>query len=561
MLVKYQPKSQPLRWQKSHYSPLGRQIEVFTVVGRFISTILWDNFWANKSGQIRKKRAAWLIKNLLNLGPTFIKIGQALSTRADILPPEYIEELSKLQDQVPPFSVEEAVALIESELGKPLYAIYKDFDRVPLAAASLGQVHRAKLHNNQEVVVKIQRPGLEKLFDLDLKAVHNIIAFCRRYFSWIRKYDIESIYQEFFTVLYQEIDYIQEGKNSDKFRENFKGYSRVIVPQVYWEYTTHKILTIEYVPGIKIDDLEKIKAVGLDPQFINQLGVCCYLKQLLIDGFFQADPHPGNLALSNDGSLIFYDFGMMVDIKSLTKDEMIKTFFAVLKKDTDQVLKTLIALGLIEPVPDMRPVRRLVDFLLEQFTEKPIDFKLFQEVKDELYVMFEQQPFRLPSQMIFILKSITTLDGIARSLDPQYNLIACAKPFIKTITATESKLGLFGELAKQAQEFIRYKWQQPSKTQVLFQKLEKRLEYGELQIQVTSIESDRHLKRINIALKSLIYACLSGFTFLGGIILLVQGYQGGSIAFLSIASFLCLLMIRSLINLSLREKLDNIAQK
>lgn len=559
MLTKAAPKS--LRWQHSKYSPLARQIEVFAAAGKFIFYLWWDGLLQNHSPHTRRLRAHWLVNTLLDLGPTFIKIGQSLSTRADLLPLEYVKELGQLQDRVPEFSSEEAIAIIESELGKDLYALYRDFDPFPIAAASLGQVHKARLHTGEDAIVKVQRPGLERLFDLDVKAVRQVMRFCDRYFPWTRKYDLEAIYHEFFKILYQEIDYVQEGKNSDRFSENFKGYPQIIVPKVYWQYTTKKVLTVEYAPGIKVDDRISLEAIGVDIQKLNQLGICCYLKQLLIDGFFQADPHPGNLAVTEDGSLIFYDFGMMAEVKSLDKDQMVKTFFAVLRKDTDRVLETLIAIGLVDPMPDMMPVRRLIAFLLDKFIDKPIDFQAFNEIKNELYIMFEQQPFRLPAQMMFIVKSLTTLDGIARSLDPHYNFLASAQPFVKSIAISKGRGSAIGELARQARSFITYKLQQPSKAEVFLKHLERRIEDGELQIRVRNIESERALKRINLALRTLIFACLTGFALLSGAVLLVGGYKIGAIGVFVLSALGGLFVLRSLLELLVREKLDRMAEK
>jgi predicted unusual protein kinase regulating ubiquinone biosynthesis (AarF/ABC1/UbiB family) len=326
---------------------------------------------------------------MLELGPTFIKIGQSLSTRVDLLPPEYISSLAQLQDKVPAFSAKEARQIIELDLGKSLYNIYRDFDEIPLAAASLGQVHRATLYTGEDVVVKVQRPGLKRLFDLDLLAVGKLLRVFRRYFSWTRKYNLEGIYNEFFTILYQEIDYVIEGKNADRFRKNFEGYPRIVVPKIYWEYSTSMVLTLEYVPGIKINDRQALEACGLNPKEINQLGICCYLKQLLQDGFFHADPHPGNLAISPSGSLIFYDYGMMAEVKTMAKDQMVKTFFAVLRKDTNEVVDTLMSMGFIEPIADMSPVKRMLKFVLDRFTERPVNVYEFEQIKSEVVAIFE----------------------------------------------------------------------------------------------------------------------------------------------------------------------------
>lgn len=520
----------------------------------------WDKIVARNSSHHRNRRAQWLVGTLLDLGPTFVKIGQALSTRADLLPREYVGALGQLQDRIPPFSSAEAIAVIESELGNSIHTLYRDFDRYPLASASLGQVHKARLHTGEDVVVKVQRPGLERLFKLDIEVLQQLVRVFQRFFPATREYELEAIYHEFFGLLYKEIDYIHEGKNADLFRENFRDYPRILVPKIYWRYTTTKVLTLEYIPGIKIDDRQTMEACGINTKEIIQLGICCYLKQLLQDGFFQSDPHPGNMAVSQDGNLIFYDFGTMAEVKPIAKDQMIKTFFAILRKDTDEVVDTLTYMGLIEPMADMRPVRRVVAFMLDKFTEKPIELQAFDQLRGEIYLMFEQQPFRLPAQMTFILKSLTTLDGIARTLDPEYNLLAASKPFIKSLVSKE-KGNIVGELAKQARNFIRHKLQQPKTTEIYLRHLESRIEQGELQLRVRSIESERLLNRINLAIKSLIYATLTGFTLLAGIVLLLGPHVNWAIAAFTLSALWFLTLLRSLIDLTVKEKLDQLAEK
>ncbi|NET04921.1 MAG: AarF/ABC1/UbiB kinase family protein [Symploca sp. SIO2B6] len=560
MLTKAIP--QPPRWQRAKYSPLKRKIDIFAATLQLMLSLAWDKLMGNNSPKQRNRRARWLVEKLLYLGPTFIKIGQALSTRADLIPREYVQALGELQDRVPAFSDTEAIALIESELGNSIYALYRDFERVPLASASLGQVHKARLHTGEDVVVKVQRSGLEKLINLDFEVLHELVRFLNRWLPGIRKYKLESIYQEFFALLYQEIDYIHEGKNADRFRENFIDHARIIAPIVYWRYTTKKILTLEYLPGIKIDDRKTLEACGINPDEIIQLGICCYLKQLLQDGFFQSDPHPGNMAVSYEGCLIFYDFGGMSEVKSVAKDQMIKTFFAILKKETDEVVKTLSYMGLIEPMADMMPVKRLVAFILEEFTEKPVDLKTFEQMGNELYLMFQQQPFRLPAQMTFIIKSLTTLDGIARALDPQYNLIAATQPFVKSLTLSNGPGNFVGEIARQARDLVKRKFQQPSAAELLIRRLEERIEQGDLQLRVRSLESERTLKRINLAIKSLTYACLSGFSLLSGTLLLpIAAYSNWAVVAFAFSGFWFLVLLRSLVKLALKERLDQLSQR
>ena len=279
-----------LSWEYKYYSPLKRQWDIMLISLQFSLLLIADFFTGNNQDNQHHKRAKWLVKRLIKLGPTFIKIGQALSTRPDLIPTQYVEEFSHLQDRVPPFLSEEAISIIEAELGQPLHLIFAEFERVPIAAASLGQVHRAKLPTGEAVVVKVQRRGLEQLFKLDFQVLRRLIRFGNSLVPGFKKYELELIYQEFFELLFNEIDYHHEGKNAEKFRENFKHDSRIIVPQVYWQYTTKRILTLEYLPGIKINDQETLLKEGIPIKSVIELGICTYLKQLLEDGFFSIRP-------------------------------------------------------------------------------------------------------------------------------------------------------------------------------------------------------------------------------------------------------------------------------
>ncbi|MGL6344946.1 MAG: ABC1 kinase family protein [Waterburya sp.] len=565
-----------MKWQKSKklkqrnlaqkslggypYSPFLRQAKIFGITIKLLFSLWWNKFTGNNSSRRRHRTAKWLVSNILDLGPTFIKIGQALSTRADLIPIEYIQEFSQLQDRVPPFSSDLAIAVIEKELGKPVTTLFAEFNPNAIAAASLGQVHKARLHTGEDVVVKVQRPGLAKLFNLDFEILHRLVRWLNRLIKDLRKFNLEAIYREFFELLYLEIDYIHEGKNADRFRSNFKTYQRVAVPKVYWQYTTSKILTLEYLPGIKIDDRLTLEANKIDTQEVIKLGITCYLKQLLEDGFFQSDPHPGNMAVSPRGDIIFYDFGTMAEVKTIAKDQMVKTFFAVLKNDTEEVVETLIYMGLIEPVADMTPVKRMIAFMLEEFRDKPVDVRAFEQITDEIYSIFEQQPFRLPPQMTFIVKSLTTLDGIARALDPQYNLLAAAQPFLKQIAFSQQQGSLLNILARQTKDFIQYKFKQPNRTQLSIMRLESRLDLGELQVKVRSTESERSLKQIQLGIKSLIYTCLAGFSLLSGSVLLVGQLKGVAIALFCFASFWFILLLRSLMSMAVTEKMFKMAQ-
>lgn len=554
-----------LTWQRAHYSPFQRQLEIFKVAVTFLSFLVWDALTHHHTTAHRQRRANWLVHQLLMLGPTFIKIGQSLSTRADLIPPEYIQALSQLQDRVPAFSSQDAIAVIETELNQPIDKLFQTFEPIPLASASLGQVHQATLPTGEKVVVKVQRPDLEKLLNLDFEVLHQLMRLGKRWLPGFKKvtskYEIEAIYQEFFSLLFQEIDYIHEGKNADRFRANFINYPRVKIPEVYWDYTTRKVLTLEYLPGIKVDDRASLAAKGINLDKVIETGICSYLKQLLLDGFFQSDPHPGNMAVNAQGELIFYDFGTMAEVKTIAKDQMIQTFFAILRKDADKILETLAYMGLVEPKGDMRSVKRIVIFLLDNFREKPVDVRAFEQISDEVYVMFQQQPFRLPPQMTFILKSIMTLDGIARALDPQYNLIAASQPFIESVAVDKTQGNSWRSLVKQVPTVIFQSLTRPNRTEKLFQELEDKIETGELQLRIRSLESDRLLKNIHLGIKSLIYACLTGFMLLSASILLTTIYYKFAMIGFGFAGLFSLFLLRSLIKLAIQERVNNIVTK
>ncbi|AFZ52983.1 ABC1 kinase family protein [Cyanobacterium aponinum] len=544
-----------LSWDRNRYSLFARQWDITITILQFSWLLLLDFISKNNRDLQKKKRARWLVKKLIKLGPTFIKIGQALSTRPDLIPLEYVEEFSQLQDRVPPFLSEDAIALIELELGDNIENIFAEFERVPIAAASLGQVHRAKLKTGEKVVVKVQRRGLEQLFQLDFKVLKILIGIGNRFIPSFRKYDLNLIYQEFFEILFAEINYLQEGENADRFRFNFQKEPKIIVPKVYWEYTTKKILTLEYLPGIKINDKEALLKKEIPIKPLIELGICTYLKQLLEDGFFQSDPHPGNMAVNDEGAIIFYDFGAMAEVKGLAKEQMVQTFFAMLQKDTDQVLNTLIYMGLIEPVGDMTAVKRLISFSLTRFLDKPIDVNAFKEISAEIYVMFEQQPFRLPPQLTFIIKALTTLDGIARTLDSNYSLLAASQPFVRNLTRSSNPTNILLLIAREGKNIIQKQLLKPSRLETAFSQFQQRLEQGELQLRSRSLEAERINKSIYLAIKALIYACLSGFSLLGGILLVSTLYHIWAFILFGLTGLFSLFLVRSLFRLIVAEKL------
>jgi predicted unusual protein kinase regulating ubiquinone biosynthesis (AarF/ABC1/UbiB family) len=538
------------RWQRVKYSPQARQFDIFTAAIGLGLDLLRDFLFPSKNDRYHRRQAQKLVNTAIGLGPTFIKIGQSLSTRVDFFPPIYTETLSQLQDRVPAFSVAEAIGIIESELGASIETLFAEFDRVPIAAASLGQVHRAKLRTGTAVVIKVQRPGLQQLFELDFQVIDKLLWWVDRLLPKKRSIELRAIYQEFFTLLFQEIDYTKEGQNADRFRANFRSHKLVVAPEIYWKYTTDKVLTMSYLPGIKIDDRVTLEACGFNPKQINQIGICCYLKQLLVDGFFQADPHPGNMAIMADGKLVVYDFGMMAELKHISTDRMIETFWAVMKKDGVAVTDNLIELGLIVRGEDMRPIKRVIDFMLERFTDRPVDVKEFEQIKSEITTLFIQQPFQMSPEMSFIIKALSTLDGIARTLDPNYNLVVAAQPFIRSVAIAE-RGNIVSKLGRQATSYLKYKLTQPSANQLLIKRLEQRLEQIELELSKQSQTTEKLIKRIYLAIHNPIYLCLTGFSAIAAI-LLISTHPLWSLSLWGISSLGALIWLRSLINLAIQ---------
>ncbi|BBG99887.1 Protein kinase superfamily protein, partial [Prunus dulcis] len=348
--LKVLPSDDGFSWANENYSSWQRSADVWSFVLSLRVRVLLDNakwayiggFTEDKQKNRRRKTASWLRESVLQLGPTFIKLGQLSSTRSDLFPREFVDELAKLQDRVPAFSPAKAIGFIETELGAPINVLFKEFEDRPIAAASLGQVHRAILHNGEKVVVKVQRPGLKKLFDIDLRNLKLIAEYFQKSETlggptrdWI------GIYEECATILYQEIDYINEGKNADRFRRDFRNTKWVRVPMVFWDYTAMKVLTLEYVPGIKINRLDMLDSQGFNRARISSRAIEAYLIQILRTGFFHADPHPGNLAIDVDETLIYYDFGMMGDIKSFTRERLLELFYSVYEKDAKKVRRSV----------------------------------------------------------------------------------------------------------------------------------------------------------------------------------------------------------------------------
>lgn len=519
------------RWNRENYSRTRRRIDIWV----FVLTLLfklWRNnqqwsyaggFSEEKLALRQKTQAAWIRESLLELGPTFIKAGQFFSTRADLFPAAYVEELAKLQDRVPAFSYEQVAAIIEKDLGKPITKLFCKFDPTPLAAASLGQVHKAQLYSGEEVVVKVQRPGLKQLFTIDLAILKQITRYFQNHPRWGKGRDWLGIYEECCRILWLETDYLNEGRNANTFRRNFCNEDWVRVPRVYWRYASPQVLTLEYVPGIKISRYEALEAAGLDRKLLARLGAKAYLHQLLNDGFFHADPHPGNLAVSPEGALIFYDFGMMGQIKANIREKLMDTLFGIAQKNADIVVNSLIELGALVPTGDLSPVRRSVQYMLDNFMDKPFEEQSVEAISDDLYEIAYGQPFRFPATFTFVMRAFSTLEGVGKGLDPEFNFMEVAQPFamqLMTNTNGRNNRTIFDELGRQAVQVSTTALGLPRRIEDTIEKLER----GDLLLRVRSLESERVLRRLSAIQLATNYTLILCALMVSATLLLVNGY-------------------------------------
>lgn len=386
---------------------------------------------ARKEARLHKQ-AIWMRESLIDLGPTFIKIGQALGTRADLLPLAYVKELATLQDQVPPFSTAEAFARIEAELGRPLHESYPEIDSEPIAAASLGQVYRARLASGEEVAVKVQRPDLEATISFDIAILYRLVKLTNRFFpSANENADWDGMLHEFYSTIFEEMDYVKEGRNADRFRYNFRTWRAVKVPKVFWTHTSTRVLTLEFIRGTKVVDLEGLRARRISAVKVNRLLVRTYLKQLLEDGFFHADPHPGNLLVMDSGHLAFFDFGMVGRITPKLQAQMIDAFFHVVGRDVHGLGQDIINLNFLKPGVDPETVRPVVESLFTHYLNLKLGEVNFKELTYDLAEVIYEYPFRLPANFTYVMRALMTLEGIGVITDPGFSFFETAKPFAK----------------------------------------------------------------------------------------------------------------------------------
>ena len=412
-------------------------------------------------------------KVLEELGPTFIKLGQILSTRPDIIPLEFCKEFEKLQDDVPPFEYKKAEEVIRNELKNPVDKIFNHFSRTPEAAASLSQVHFAELKTGEKVVVKVQRPKIRKVITTDLNILEGLAKLMEKRIEESRIYNPVGIVNEFKETILKEIDFNAEATHSVRFQLNFKDDTTVYVPKIFHNLSTGKVLTIERIEGTKITDIEKIEKSGLDRKQIAVNGANAILKQIFIDGFFHADPHPGNIFVIEGNKIVFLDYGMVGRIDEATKDQLANILTAMIERDVPEISDTFIAMGLIDEV-DVRKLNLGLADLMDSYYGIPLNELRIGPLLVEIVKLVSQYRVKIPPDLFLLVKTMLTIESVGSSLYPEFNMTVQAKPFVENLLKSRySPKRIAMEIRKFAKDLYRFKSTFPKDLNIILSKIKK----------------------------------------------------------------------------------------
>ncbi|WP_127509735.1 ABC1 kinase family protein [Paenibacillus humicus] len=447
---------------------------------------------------------------LQELGPAFVKLGQIASTRHDLLPADIVEELRQLQDKVPPFSFEEARRVIEEELGAPLESVFLEFGREPVAAASIGQVHYARLLSGEEVAVKIQRPGIRKIVDTDLEILLDLARIAENRLQWAAQYQAAELVEELAASLAAELDYTLEGRSAERIAAQFKDNPRVRVPAIYWDLSSKRVLTMEFMRGIQLHDREKLRREGYELKAIAESVAGVILEQVFVSGLFHADPHPGNILVMErpeaaPGKPVpeadkqkpvigLLDFGMTGRLTPGMKGHFASLVIALRRQSTDGVIKAIDEMGLIPEDADWRELRRDVDKLREKYYQVPFsEISLGESVTDLFHVSYKHR-IRMPSDFMLLGKALLTLEGVITALDPEFSVVSVAEPFGRRLLLERLHPGRLAESAAgYAIEYASLLSEIPSRLRSLGRILMR----GKLPLELAVPDVDRVMQRLD----------------------------------------------------------------
>ena len=461
----------------------------------------------------------------VEMGGLMIKLGQFFSTRVDIFPSVVIRELASLQDEVQelPFAALEPVFLSEFECTAE--TIFDWINPVALAAASLGQVHEGRLPDGTRVAIKILRPGIEDMTAIDLRVIRIVLTYLRRHTHWGGVFDLNLIYREFYDTVMAELDYQQEGKNAETLSRNLSSWPEVLCPKIYWEYSSQRVLTMEFMEGVKINQFDEIEAMGVDRHKIAKQIIDIYCQQLLVDGFFHADPHPGNLLVNAEGKLIVLDFGMVGYIEPVIRQQIVKFCITILKRDYVSAAEQLTDMGFLRPHADARLIGRLLQVLVEVFMasrQRP-DNNSFQQLLLDLESLLYSQPFQIPGHYVFIGRAGGILLGVCADLDPAINFVETARPYFDRFIKDE-RIGILHKLKDEGQDWITNMIALPPHLQrVLHQ-----LEHGDITVKVQQHPLVAALEQQNQSIQILVQVLLFGIFVAMSCFLLIHGWGTGA---------------------------------
>lgn len=457
-LKQYNPEAIARYFRYRPWLAWGRLLRILWSFVGFILSLKWDE-WQNQVEENQGKRATQLRHILTNLGPTFIKVGQALSTRPDLIRKDFLEQLVKLQDQLPAFDNDLAYHIIETELDRSIGEMFREISPVPIAAASLGQVYRGRLVSGEEVAIKVQRPNLRPLLTKDLYLMRWAASWLAPWLPLNLGHDLTLIVDEFGTKLFEEIDYINEGRNAEKFAHNFRNNPEVKVPSIHWLYSSHYVLTLEWINGVKLTDIQGIQSLGLDPETIIQIGVTTGLQQLLEHGFFHADPHPGNLFAMPDGRMAYIDFGMMDQLEETTKESLVDALVHLVNKDYADLAADFVKLGFLTPKINIAPIIPALEAVLGNAIGKNVQDFNFKTITDDFSELMYEYPFRVPAKFALIIRSLVTQEGIALSLNPDFKIVEVGYPYIARRLLTGESPALRRRLLNVLFKDGKFQWQ------------------------------------------------------------------------------------------------------
>ncbi len=454
---------------------------------------------------------------LEELGPTFIKLGQIASTRPEILPPAVLAELGNLHDNVPPDPWETILPIIEEELGRPLPECFAAFDPTPIAAASLAQVYPALLPDGTHVVVKVQRPGVERLIETDLHILNDIAHLVRERLPGFVPFDPVELAGEFADALREELDYRREGRNADRFRENFADEAYLHVPRVYWEYTTRRLMVQERLRGIKIDDLAALDAAGLDRPRIALHASRLIIQEVLEDGFFHADPHPGNMLILPDEVIGLIDFGTVGFLDERDKANLIRLYIAIIQFDAPSAVAQLISMGIADPTVDEIGLERDLRRLLRRYKGLPLKDISASELLAEIQPIIYEYRLRVPSDYWLLIKTLVVMEGVGKQVAPDFDVFDVSGPYVRRFLIQLALPTSWGPDALRALGgWAGFIGNLPNQTG----RLMSRVERGQLEFRIQDPATENLARQLNRVANRIIQAILLGSLTIGLALLL-----------------------------------------